>query len=76
MNKNKDNITKDKVIDYKTVLDGKLYTINNPDHLPICCFELPIHPCKHCFIADRYDSYGCMVYCCDLSHCIYDDIYD
>lgn len=62
---------KDMVIDFETVsIDGKIYTISNPDHLPI---ELPTYPCKYCVIAGWYDLYGVMVYCCDMSHCIYDE---
>lgn len=62
---------KDMVIDFKTVaIDGRLEVIDNPDHLPI---ELPSHRCKYCVKAEWYDLYGTMVYCCDMSHCIYDE---
>lgn len=62
-------MSKDRVIDSKTIMiDGKIETIDNPHNLPI---SLPTSPCKYCFLAEWNDLYGCMVYCCDMSNCIY-----
>lgn len=35
-------------------------------------YDPPSSPCDTCFLAEWYDLYGRMVYCCDMAGCIRD----